>query len=299
MCFDSADRRLLSRNRNRNVINNFDGIRMRVGDENSPYESDIFALRFVEPNVRRFDHSNPQSTLYGTTFYLRGLDPHHTIEPFWLWLDQRTVNDPTLRKNLHSVGFHIFGEFGDKKAWDYDTSFTYQKGSVRSISHTAFAAHAEAGYSWKTALNPRLAAWVNYSTGDKNPKDTSDQRFDSIYGDNFSFYSYCGYFTWQNIINPAVELRVVPNKSIKCTVIYRSIWLTSDSDSWIPASRRDTTGTKGSFVGQELDARLVWKIHDRCDLDFAIGHFFPGGFVRRTGPSPESTLAQMAMTLRF
>lgn len=50
---------------------------------------------------------------------------------------------------------------------------------------------ASSSAGWK----PRLALWFNYATGDRHADDGKSQRFDSLYGDNFSFYSYAGYFT--------------------------------------------------------------------------------------------------------
>ncbi|NDH69672.1 MAG: hypothetical protein EBY22_17605, partial [Gammaproteobacteria bacterium] len=37
MAFDAVDRRLITRNRNRNTTNTFDGFRLRLGDETLPW----------------------------------------------------------------------------------------------------------------------------------------------------------------------------------------------------------------------------------------------------------------------
>jgi hypothetical protein len=299
MCFDCIDRRLIERTRNRNAMTAFDGIRLRIGDENARWEVDAFAMRPVNRNVEDLDHSSVKSTLYGITTYLRGLSPHLVIEPYWLWLDQRRQSDITLRRNLHTFGFHAFGRWGERGAWDYDVSLAGQLGTSGGLDHRAGAAHVEAGYTWTAPWKPRLALWFNYASGDRNPKDGTDERFDSLFGDNFSFYSYAGYFTWQNIVNPAVRLSFQPTKKLKCELIHRAIWLASDTDAWVRANRRDSTGRSGNYVGQETDARVILQVCPSLDIDMAYAHFFPGSFVTRTGTSPQGDFVQIAATLRF
>ena len=48
MAFDWVDRRLISRNRNRNTISAFDGLRLRLGDETAPWEMEAIAVRPVD-----------------------------------------------------------------------------------------------------------------------------------------------------------------------------------------------------------------------------------------------------------
>ena len=299
MSFDSIDRRLIERTRNRNAMTVFDGMRLRLGDETASWEMDAFAMRHVVRNVEDLDQSSPGSAIYGVTAYLRGLSPHLVLEPYWLWLDQRREVDRTQRKNLHTFGLHAFGQWGERPAWDYDVSLAGQWGESRGLVHRAGAAHLEAGHTWSAAWKPRLALWFNYATGDRDPKDGSDERFDSLFGDNFSFYSYAGYFTWQNMINPALHLSVRPAKGLKCELIHRAIWLASDTDAWVRANRRDSTGRSGSYVGQETDARIIWQACEHLELDLTYAHFFPGSFTDRTGPAPGSDFVQIAATLRF
>lgn len=63
MTFDWADRRLISRNRNRNTISAFDGLRLRLGDEAAPWEIDAIAVRPVDRNVEDLDESSDNATL--------------------------------------------------------------------------------------------------------------------------------------------------------------------------------------------------------------------------------------------
>lgn len=298
MAFDWADRRLIARNRNRNTISAFDGVRLRLGNENAPWEIDAIAVRPVSRSIEKLDQSADDLMLYGLAGYWRGWSPRVALEPYWLWLDQRE-GGATQRRNLHTFGLHAFGQWGQDNAWDYDLSLAGQWGSSGGVAQRAYAGHVEAGYTWSSAWKPRLALWLNYATGDQNAADSSNQRFDPLYGASYAFYGYNSYFTWQNMINPAFRLSFQPFKKLKCELIHRGYWLASDTDAWVKSGRRDATGNSGSFVGQETDVRLVWQVRTNLEIDLAYAHFFPGGFTANTGAAPASNFMQVAAALRF
>ena len=52
---DAVDRRLVARNRFRNSANTFDGVRLRIGEETSPWVANFFATRPVEAREGSFD----------------------------------------------------------------------------------------------------------------------------------------------------------------------------------------------------------------------------------------------------
>lgn len=299
MALDWSDRRLISRNRNRNTISAFDGLRLRLGDAKSAWEIDSIALRPVDRNYEDLDESSDEATLYGVAGYWRGWSPHIVLEPYWLLLDQDARGSTPIRRDLHTAGLHAFGQWGRKSAWDYDLSLAGQWGKVQGRDHRAWAAHAELGRTFDHPWRPRLALWVNYATGDRSSSDDRSERFDSLYGASFAFYGYSGFFAWQNMINPSVRFSVQPAKTLKCEIIHRAIWLASGTDAWGRGLRLDAAGQSGTFVGQEIDARLVWQACKNFEVDLAYAHFFPGSFVNSTGASPHSDLIQIAGTFRF
>lgn len=294
MAFDAVDRRLIARNRYRNTISAFDGARLRIGEENSPIEWDAFALRPVNRSVDGLDESGEESLLYGVTGYVRTFSPRVLIEPYWLLSDQATGGG----KQLHTGGVHTFGRIGTTD-WDYDFDFAGQWGESGGLDHQAWAAHAEVGHTWDHPWKPRLGGWLNFASGDRDPADAQSGRFDPLYGATFAFYGYSGYFSWQNIVNPALRLSFQPMDQVKCEVIHRAIWLASDRDAWVRASRVDATGGSGGYVGQEIDLRAAWQLTEHLEIEAVYSCFFPGGFVEATGPAPESHFGYLAATLRF
>ncbi len=299
MAFDWADRRLIARNRNRNTLSAFDGFRLRLGDENAPWEIDTIAVRPVDRGVDDLDQSTDNATLVGIAGYWRGWSPHIVLEPYWLWFDQDDNRLVPIQRDLHTFGLHAFGQWGEKSAWDYDLSLASQWGETQGNDHRAWAAHVEAGRTFSSAWKPRLALWFNYASGDKDAADGSHERFDPLFGATYALYGYSSYFAWQNMLNPALRLSFAPVKNFKCEIMQRAFWLASDTDAWVRGLRRDRTGTSGDFIGQETDIRLVWQLCKNFDLDLAYAHFWPGSFVANTGSAPQGDFIQMAGTLRF
>lgn len=299
MAFDWTDRRLIVRSRNRNTISAFDGVRLHLGDERALWELDAIAVRPVKREVAELDASSDNSLLAGVAGSWRGWSPHVILEPYWLWFEQKEKQGKDLPREFHTFGLHVLGQLGGQSAWDYDLSLAGQWGETAEQEHRAWAAHAELGHTFENRWKPRIAAWFNYASGDRNANDTRNQRFDPLFGATFAFYGFSGYFSWQNLVNPALRLSLQPAKSVKLEMVHRAFWLASETDAWVRAQRRDRSGASGSYLGQETDLRLVWQLHERFELDVAYAHFWPGNFVRRTGPAPQSDFIQIAGTLRF
>ncbi len=298
--FDSADRRLIARNRNRNTINAFDGLRLRLGDDDHPWEVEAFAFQPAERDPVRLDASSSASRFLGVTAYLRQLSPRLIFEPYWYWLDQTQFYGVPLRQELHTLGFHAFGLWGKNSAWDYDLSLSGQFGHFFGLTHQAWAAHAELGRTWDTAWKPRLALWYNYASGDRDPSDGYHQRFDPLFGASYAFYGFTSYCIWQNLINPAARFSFQPASRLRCELDYRANWLASKKDWWSRgAFRRDETGGSGRFIGQELEARVIWLASRHFEVDAAYACFIPGGFAKTTGDGGLSHFIQIAATVRF
>ncbi len=298
MTFDAVDRRLIARNRFRNVINSFDGVRLRLGAERGPWELDAFALRPVVRDSDGFDRSSNNSLLFGVTGYWRRESPGIQLEPFWLLTDRTPGPGVSLSDNQHTFGVHAFGQW-DGSSWDYDLSVAGQLGLRGKDTVAAWAVHGEVGYTWDTVWKPRLGLWVNAASGDQEPGDGTTQSFDPLYGATFAFYGYTGYFVWNNLINPSMRFSVHPTKRIRAELIYRTMWLESSRDGWLRGLRRDTNGEDGSFVGQEVDVRISYGFFRWLEAEAVYALFLPGDFVANTGRSPVSSFTYLQLTLRF
>jgi len=288
MSFDAVDRRLFSRNGFRNTTNAFDGFRFRVGDAQSPWELDVFGFQPVARRERKFDHGDEERWLYGVNGYWRGWSPHVTLEPYYFILDEDRDGRDTMDREIHTMGLHGFGLISDT-GFDYDFNVAFQFGDTERGRHRAFATHAELGYTFDHKWKPRLAAMFNYASGDDDPTDRLDQRFDPLFGSSHEFYGHADVISWQNMFNPAVFLSLRPDNKLRIDGYYRTFWLASDKDAFVRAGIADPSGRSGDFVGHELDLRVRYKFDDHFNLHVGYAYFIPGDFVQRAANNSDDS----------
>lgn len=295
--FDAVDRRIIARNRYRNTANAFDGVRLRVGDEKSPWEATLFALRPVDRGFDSFDNeSRSERSFFGGYATLRGSSPTLVVEPYWFYLEDE--RQASAERKIHTAGVHVFGEFCEGTI-DYDFSGSVQWGRRNGEDHLAYAIHAELGRTFKHSWKPRLAAWVNLGSGDDDPNDNDSGRFTELFGAPFGMYGFTRYFTWENTINPVISFSFRPTSEVRVETLLRSYFLTSKTDAWVRGLRRDPTGASGRHIGEEIDIRVRWQAAERLLFDTGFAHFIPGGFVDKTGEAKTSTLVYLQATFDF
>ena len=77
---------------------------------------------------------------------------------------------------------------------------------------------------------PRLWAEYNFATGDRDPSDNHLETFQNLFPTNHRFYGYMDLFSWQNLHNPMLSLRVAPLKSVTVQLDHHAFWLASTDD---------------------------------------------------------------------
>ena len=287
MASDQVDRRLISRNRYRNTTNAFDGLRLRFGRPTSRAQLDVLAMQPVERRLNRRDRTDEERWLYGVIGYWRGWPEYVTLEPYYLILDGDFKDRDRGDQTLHTLGLHAYGPIAGTR-FDYDVDAAFQFGDNGRLQHRAFATHAELGYSFDLPWKPRLAGWVNYATGDRDPTDGSSGRFNSLFGSSNTFYGYGSLFSWQNLINPTVRLQLHPTEKLSYQAFWRLYYLASRKDAFIRAGLSDPTGRAGRYLGQQVDMKFVYKLSKLISFEVGYAHFFPGHFVGKTGRAKDS-----------
>ncbi|MEE8170502.1 MAG: alginate export family protein, partial [Phycisphaerae bacterium] len=296
LSIDYVDRRLRSRNGFRNTTNSFDGFRVQIGSRESDWEIDAFAVQPVARNPNRFDHPDEERWFYGVAGAWRRWSSIITLEPYYFVLDEDRSRQRDVE--LHTFGLRGYGPIG-QSGFDYDFDAALQYGRNQGLNHRAYAAHAELGYTFERPWDPRLAAWINYASGDRQPNDSVSGRFNPLFGSSHGMYGFSDMFNWQNIINPAMGVQFQPTDQTRCAVIYRGYWLASKKDGFVRGGRIDPRGDSGRFIGQELDLLVLHQLTDCFSIELGYAHFIAGTFVRSTGPSPDTDMFYVQTTLRF
>jgi len=294
---DYADRRLVNRNRWQNAMNTFDGFRFRLGQQNDDGQLEAFATEVVDVRLRQTDRPDEDRRFYGVAGAWRKWSEIITLEPYYFVLDEDPKDPEASDREIQTLGLHGYGLIGTS-GLDYDFSASFQFGDDGPQRQRAFAACGEVGYSFTHAWNPRVSISMVYASGDADPDDSLSERFDRLFV-TARHWSTLSLFTLENVIGPKLRGSLRPTKWFSCDAYYGAYWLARDEDVWPMTRRQDPTGRSGSFVGQELDVRLVFKVNPRVDIETGYACFLPGTFARNTGPASDGDFFYVQTTVRL
>jgi hypothetical protein len=292
---DFVDRQFIGRNRWRNTLNAFDGLRLVLGDAQSDWEFEAWAARPVEIDLRRLDGSNDERVVYAMSGQWRKWSDIVTIEPWYVIADYDRKGDVPNDATVHTLGLRLFGPIGDT-GFDYDTDTAFQFGEVAERDHGAFMTWAELGYTFDHDWTPRLSGSILYGSGEGDPDDEVSQRWFRV-ADPTSPISESVQFTRQNIISPKVRLRFEPLDGLALAFGHGAYWLASDNDAWAVPGLGDPSGNSGTFIGQESEINASYKISERAKIKVGYIHFYPGSFATNVGIEDDGDLLYIATTL--
>ena len=189
---------------------------------------------------------------------------------------------------------------------DYDGEFAFQAGELRGLDLTAFAVHAGLGYTFEVPWTPRIGLEYNFATGDTHPGDSAVETFQNLFPTNHKFYGYMDTFSWQNMHNPAISLKVAPCKKVTAQVDYHGFWLATNKDVWYRAN--GTTAVRpltplarnaDKYAGSELDFTVTYKPVRQLALQAGYSHFFAGSYLKDTGAHDDADFGYVQATIEF
>ncbi len=301
--FEKIDKRLVARNEYRNTTNNFQGVRTILGQQKNDWQLEVFALNPVQRFNDELDQRNDSQRFYGAIGDWRKWSEVVTLQPYYYLLKQDgdkvkfdlngredTNNSRRIDRTIHTAGLGAYGVLG-QTGWDYDANYVQQWGDQDTslsnrtkVEHEAYGYNAEIGYTFNHVWKPRLSAFYGLATGDKNPNDNKNQRFERLFG--FARpWSNTDYFEMANIRTPKIRLEFEPKvtlvKNLKVDIGYSNYSLESDTDSWGPAALRDRTGRSGDKIGSDIDINARFAINSYINASVGYVHFWAGDFTKR------------------
>jgi hypothetical protein len=274
---------------------------------------DLFALNQVvklpgDEAAQWFD--NPR-TLYGGWFTWQKTPLGAKVDYYFLF-DNHTEAD----SDSYTTGLRLYGNGApeyfpicycpagrETNVFDFDVEGIYQFGKFQGADRLAWAAHAEAGYTFEFPFKPRLGAEYNGASGDDDPGRGDFGTFDQLYAANHGKYGLMDLFSLKNMHEVNGNVRAFFWKGMNLTTWFRSFWLDSRRDAWYDSCgrviRQDTSGRARAHVGNELDVLFCQKLGKILELYLFYGHFFPGGFVEDTGESGGTDYGYLEVRLNF
>lgn len=295
MAYEATDRRFIARNEWRNTSNSFEGFRLTLGKESNDWELDTFGMRPLRRLQTAFDQPNSHLWFFGTIGTWRKWSDIITIQSYYM--GQKQTADPNgftatnrLDREIHMPGFRVYGKAGN--VFDFDASYNHQFGYSGTRRQDAHGYTIELGKTFEHPWKPRIGLFYGYATGDKNPNDNTDNRFDRFFG--FARpWSADHYMIYENIKAPKIRFEISPTQTLGFEAGYGGYWLASKKDRMFdfldgnisntvkdPGFNRDRNGNSGDFVGHAFEGRIRYQPTPRISTILGYTHFTSGDFVK-------------------
>lgn len=302
---DLGSRRLVARNRYRNTINGFTGIdvtwKSEVGTElrafwTLPMQRQPSLFNRLRENEIQDDEEDFDLQFWGL-YAASDLPVLGRGEVFLLGLhEQDEPNRRTRKRELYTPGFRFFRK-PETARFDYTLETAFQFGRSRLASagtrldHFAHFHHLEVGYTFDAPWTPRLVAQYDFASGDRDPTDGDNNRFETLFGArrfDFGPTGIYGPFARGNLSSPGLRLQLKPAKTVSSFIAARSFWLADRADTWTTSGVVDATGKSGRYLGTQVEMRVRWDaLPGNLRLEGGYAHIFDGEFIENAPNSSQ------------
>lgn len=298
---DLGSRRLVARNRYRNTINNFTGLNGTWTGSAGQTVRAFFVLPVdrlpserarLRDNEVQIDREDWDVRFWGVHAARPGVLADAAGELYLFGLHESdTPARPTRNRRLLTFG----GRLDRKHApacCDFELEAALQFGESRAslsdadvtdLDHAAHFLHLAGGYTFDRAWAPRVVLQFDLASGDTDPSDAENNRFDTLYGARRFEYGptgIYGVFARANIVSPGWRVIVKPRRALNVMLAHRFYWLDSARDAWTTAGVRDASGDAGRFVGHQAEIRVRWEaMPGNLRLEGGVARLFAGGFL--------------------
>ena len=310
---DLGSRRLVARNRFRNTINAFTGIDWKLSGAGGWTTEWFFGVPVTRLPATRQALDDNEAALdeedFGSAFWLAAWQPKpwagsQRLEAYMIGLHESDARFATRNRRLVTPGLRWFRDPAVDHL-DFQLEVALQVGQSRAteavtnrtdLDHFAHFETLQVGYTFRSQWSPRVAAMFDYASGDDDPADGANDRFDTLFGARRFDYGPTGIwgpFIRSNLLSPGLRLQATPLQTVRLMAGYRAFWLASRRDAWVPARLADPTGRSGRFVGNQFEFSIGWVVHPKhVALEVGGAYLDGGGFRQRVvsgGPDDEST----------
>ncbi|MEO1044302.1 MAG: alginate export family protein [Pseudomonadota bacterium] len=302
-----GSRRLIARNGFRNTINNFTGLRA-TWDRANGNRAEIFYMfpvnrRPGDParlfdNELVLDEESGNLRFYGAR-YVAGLDAANTdLELFAYGLDEEdSVARASRDRSIWTLGGRLHRAPAPGKV-DFDIQAAYQFGrsslsaaaATPRLDHDAGLVQAIIGYSFGDGWNSRIGISYDFASGDNDPLDNRNNRFDTLFGargQDFGPTGIYGLLARSNLNAPGMVITTHPGKRLRLTGRYRPASLASRRDVFTTAGVADPSGAAGDFIGHEFIGRILWRpFGDNVQIEIGGAWLSKGRFLEQAPNAP-------------
>lgn len=271
-----GSRRLVARNVYRNTINAFTGVNAQWESAAGAWGRAFYTLPIQrlpgngDPGVLRdgdveFDEERTSVRFWGFAAGKPDLALSSDVEAYVFGLHEGDANGlATADRHITTIGTR-WRQAPARGAlhWEFESAFQFGEtnGSASSaarLDHDAHLHHGTIGLTLDAVTKPRIEALFDLASGDVNPNDDENNRFDSLFGIPRQDFGPTGLFraiARANLVSPGLRFTIDPAPRWNLMVTHRFNYLASDRDAWT-TGYRDPSGASGSHIGNMSEMRL-------------------------------------------
>ena len=269
--------RLIARSFYSNVPYSFAGAHWSLGTP-ADWQIRAFAMRPIQNQQTSPNTVNSHTNFFGLS-YLDQRAPWLHTELYAFYMTQNSQAQGTSgedqeqttegeQHNLTTLGFRVFHP-ATPGSFDYEIESAYQFGRSALqpgsplLNTFAFFQHGEFGYTFNLPWTPVIRFEYDYASGDKDPNDSHNGRFDPLFGTLTFEFTSAGIWTLfkrSNINAPGFLVSAEPARNVRASINQRFWWLAQAKDEFQGANLQDPTGHAGTYLGSEVDTRLAWTV---------------------------------------
>jgi hypothetical protein len=285
---DVGGRRLVARNDFRNTTNAFDGLHLQLGSDDRQWRVRgfyTFPVAIRDSDLLN-DRPSTRRRFWGVVFEdLR--NPWIQLDAYYLGLEDLPGN-----RSYRTYGLRGYRKPAPARV-DYEAEVAGQFGDRKTAAqgtrdHSAWLVHGELGYTFGVPWSPRLAAQIDFATGNDDPSDDDSHAFDPLFGARrFDLMptGIFGPFRRTNLLSPGVRLGLQPHATLRLDLKVRHWRLAEGRDALAGSSGPgggalvDPSGDAGRDLGTDLELRARWDPREWLGFDVGYDHWWKGRFL--------------------
>lgn len=278
MTMDFGRRRLIARNDFRNTTNAFDGVHWQIS-QGPTWRIRAFATQPVVRDDVRLDQQYQNLLFWGTYLESRHV-PWFQVDAYYFGLNDQRLPNATTHRTYTTAGGRLYKDPKPGEL-DYEIETTWQTGTRGTLDHFAHFQHLDLGYTFKLPWTPRLVFHYDYASGDRDPGDSQNGGFDTLFGARRFELGPTGIWgphSRNNLNSPGWRLIVTPKPNVILQVKHRVWYLAQSKDVFGNTGLRDQTGNAGTSLGHDVELRAQWAVNSNLDFDVGYVHWFKGSY---------------------
>ena len=276
---------------------------------------DYFDRRRGDEDITDHGRMRSEEWFYGAYATLRQFKPH-TLEAYFLGLSDRnshrtfapnrTSEDGTYGSSgRYTIGSVLYGplheDTGGKLTYTAEGALQWGRWSKDKIR--AHMLRGDVTYEWKRPWQPSVGLVGTWASGDKDPNDGVNGRFDQLFGSNHGPYGIMDFVRARNLRELALVGKLHPTEKLTLQAEGHGYWADSKTDSGLQAPGekplRDRDGRSGRELGQEISLVAQYKLSKHVNLEAGAAHFFPGGYPAAFGRNDGANLFYVQTQIKF